>query len=126
MISRRPSGAGTPTGVQPALTQATVADPGKRLAHGRVAQTVLLALMVCGANLRMPLTWDQTAGTTANEGPADAITPPLKMAPGSLAANGLSPPQADPPADNRPKPRPHSGITSNTPHKRRDPAQPLD
>ncbi|MFE7661658.1 hypothetical protein [Streptomyces celluloflavus] len=28
-----------------------IADPGKRLAHGRVAQTILLALMVCSSNL---------------------------------------------------------------------------
>ncbi|MFF5453093.1 hypothetical protein ACFY40_17865 [Streptomyces sp. NPDC012950] len=75
------------------MAQATVADPGKRLAHGRVAQTTLLALMVCGANLQMLLTWDQTAGTTADEDPADAITLPLKTAPGSLAANGLSHPR---------------------------------
>lgn len=70
-----------------------IADPSKRLAHGRVAQTILLALMVCSANLQMLFTWDQTVGTTANEDPADVITLPSKTAPGSLAANGLSPPQ---------------------------------
>lgn len=36
-----------------------IADPSKRLAHGRVAQTILLALMVCSANLQMLFTWDQ-------------------------------------------------------------------
>ncbi|MEV8341063.1 DUF5958 family protein [Streptomyces niveus] len=70
-----------------------IADPSKRLAHGRVAQTILLALMVCSANLQMLFTWGQTAGTTANGDPADVITEPSETAPGPLAANGLSPPQ---------------------------------
>ncbi|MFF7193410.1 hypothetical protein ACFZAM_06880 [Streptomyces sp. NPDC008079] len=40
-----------------------ISDPAKRLAHGRVAQTILLALMICSINLHILFTWQQTTGT---------------------------------------------------------------
>ncbi|MGV9310334.1 hypothetical protein ACWDLG_43805 [Nonomuraea sp. NPDC003727] len=36
-----------------------LADPTNRLAHGRVAQTILVALMVCIANQKILLSWRQ-------------------------------------------------------------------
>ncbi|MEU9835894.1 hypothetical protein AB0D67_30535 [Streptosporangium sp. NPDC048047] len=36
-----------------------LADPTNRLAHGRVAQTILVALMVCVANQKILLSWRQ-------------------------------------------------------------------
>ncbi|MGW6691552.1 hypothetical protein [Streptomyces sp. NPDC054961] len=69
-----------------------IADPSKRLAHGRVAQTILLALMVCSANLQMLFSWDQTTGTTANGNLADVIAELTEAAPAAITTNGLSPP----------------------------------
>ncbi|MCY0945876.1 hypothetical protein [Streptomyces antarcticus] len=73
-----------------------IADPSKRLAHGRVAQTVLLALMICSANLQMLFSWTQTTGSS---GIADAITELAAIAPASITANGLPPPQPPVTAD---------------------------
>ncbi|MBT2454166.1 hypothetical protein [Streptomyces sp. ISL-86] len=73
-----------------------IADPSKRLAHGRVAQTVLLALMVCSTNLQMLFSWTQTTGTTAHGGDVDAITELAGTAPAATTAHGPSPPR--PPA----------------------------
>ncbi|MFE9726490.1 hypothetical protein ACFYQ5_23560 [Streptomyces sp. NPDC005794] len=41
-----------------------VADPKKRLAHGRVAQTTLLALMICSITLHTLSTWENTTPRT--------------------------------------------------------------
>ncbi|WP_327425455.1 hypothetical protein OG963_00860 [Streptomyces sp. NBC_01707] len=70
-----------------------IADPSKRLAHGRVAQTILLALMVCSANLQMLFSWDQTTGTAANGDLVSVIAELTETVPASITANGLSPPQ---------------------------------
>lgn len=68
-----------------------ISDPTKRLAHWRVAQTILLTLMICSVNLHILFSWDQTTrtqttgtfhGVTAFAG--SASTPP--------AAAGLPPP----------------------------------
>ncbi|MEU3776377.1 hypothetical protein AB0F11_24880 [Streptomyces sp. NPDC032472] len=40
-----------------------ISDPSKRLAHGRVAQAILLALMICSVNLAILHSWHQTTGT---------------------------------------------------------------
>ncbi|MEU9145910.1 hypothetical protein [Streptomyces sp. NPDC048349] len=40
-----------------------ISDPSKRLAHGRVAQAILLALMICSVNLAILHSWRQTTGT---------------------------------------------------------------
>ncbi|WP_329139772.1 hypothetical protein OG552_34405 [Streptomyces sp. NBC_01476] len=67
-------------------------DPPKRLAHGRVAQSILLALMICSINLHVLFTWQQTTGTeravtTTSE--AGAPTGPALSPP---AATGIPPP----------------------------------
>ncbi|MFJ7421744.1 hypothetical protein ACIQXD_24495 [Streptomyces uncialis] len=68
-----------------------ISDPTKRLAHGRVAQTILLALMICSINLHILFTWQQTTSTpataTTHEGAALASS-----APRPLDATGLPPP----------------------------------
>lgn len=68
-----------------------ISDPTKRLAHGRVAQTVLLALMICSINLRILFTWQQTTGTQATlvTHEAAVLTSPATRPPD---ATGLSPP----------------------------------
>nr|WP_260407585.1 transposase [Planomonospora venezuelensis] len=55
-----------------------LADPTNRLAHGRVAQTLLVALMVCVANQKILLSWRQVhdhearpSSTTGNDLPAE-------------------------------------------------------
>ncbi|MGK5637642.1 hypothetical protein ACSNOK_04885 [Streptomyces sp. URMC 126] len=40
-----------------------IGDPKKRLAHGRAAQTILVALMVCTLNLQILHDWHLTSGT---------------------------------------------------------------
>ncbi|WP_329020267.1 hypothetical protein [Streptomyces sp. NBC_00690] len=68
-----------------------ISNPAKRLAHGRVAQTTLLALMICSINLHILFTWQQTtsagAATTTHEGPT--LTGPTPRPPD---ATGLPPP----------------------------------
>ena len=69
-----------------------ISDPTKRLAHGRVAQTILLALMICSINLHILFTWQQTAGTeraVATTHEASALSGP---APSPPNAAGLPPP----------------------------------
>lgn len=73
-----------------------IADPSKRLAHGRVAQTILLALMICSTNVQMLFSWAQTTGTTTNSDLLDAITEFLGIASPAITASGLSPHQMPP------------------------------
>jgi hypothetical protein len=69
-----------------------IADPRRRLAHGRVAQTILLALMILTINLGILLTWDQTTTETSSSAvPADAVTP-NGLTPPPTIATGLLPP----------------------------------
>ncbi|MEV7928528.1 hypothetical protein [Kitasatospora sp. NPDC088779] len=67
-----------------------IADPKKRLAHGRVAQAILLALMVLMINLLTIQDWFSTTGpepaTTATVKDYDGLTP----TPADF--NGLPPP----------------------------------
>ncbi|MFE4976139.1 hypothetical protein ACFRAR_29060 [Kitasatospora sp. NPDC056651] len=67
-----------------------IADPKKRLAHGRVAQTILLALMILMINLRTIQDWLRTTTPELTTTPAvehyDGLTP----APTDF--NGLPPP----------------------------------
>ncbi|MFG3001381.1 hypothetical protein [Streptomyces sp. NPDC048340] len=72
-----------------------IADPSKRLAHGRVAQTILLALMVCSTNLQMLFTWDQTTATGKGH-PVDVTAELAGIVPTAIPANGLSPPASTP------------------------------
>ncbi|RKN05489.1 hypothetical protein D7319_24740 [Streptomyces radicis] len=69
-----------------------IADPGKRLAHGRVAQTILLALMICTINLDILSAWQNTTGQTATAEPDDTAELPGHVPP-PVNPNGLSPPQ---------------------------------
>ncbi|WP_405141967.1 hypothetical protein OG589_32725 [Sphaerisporangium sp. NBC_01403] len=68
-----------------------VGDPMNRLAHGRVAQTLLTALMVCMANQHILLSWRQTHDRP-EPAPQDTTTP---------AEHDPAPPKAD----SRPPPR---------------------
>ena len=43
-----------------------IADPARRLAHGRVAQTILLALMIFTINLSILHSWTQTSALVAD------------------------------------------------------------
>ncbi|WP_414168816.1 hypothetical protein ACMATS_22340 [Streptoverticillium reticulum] len=70
-----------------------IGDPKKRLAHGRAAQTILVALMICTLNLQILHDWHLTTGTTPtpetassapdNDNPAMTATP---------ASTGIPPP----------------------------------
>ncbi|WP_327129408.1 hypothetical protein [Streptomyces sp. NBC_01727] len=70
-----------------------VADPKKRLAHGRVAQAILLALMICSINLHMLSTWENTTPrmTTSISQP-DEISEPMELGEPPLVATGVPPP----------------------------------
>ncbi|WP_143121016.1 hypothetical protein [Streptosporangium canum] len=69
-----------------------IGDPMNRLAHGRVAQTLLTALMVCLANQHILLSWRQTHDRTEQPAPQDTPTPDEHD-------------PAPPKADSRPPPR---------------------
>lgn len=69
-----------------------IADPRKRLAHGRVAQTILLALMICSINLHILFAWDNTTTQTISTGKPAEITETIRRAPQPVAATGLPPP----------------------------------
>ncbi|MFJ9521809.1 hypothetical protein ACIRPK_26595 [Kitasatospora sp. NPDC101801] len=70
--------------------QIDISDPRKRLAHGRVAQTVLLALMILMINLQILHDWTRTSSPApiqADDGQSyDGLTPM------PLTTNGLPPP----------------------------------
>ena len=68
-----------------------IADPRKRPAHGRVAQTILLALMICAINLDILSTWEQTTGQTVATEPETISEPTGHVAP-AVITDGLSPP----------------------------------
>ncbi|MFI7636759.1 hypothetical protein [Nonomuraea sp. NPDC049400] len=64
-------------------------DPKNRLAHGRVAQATLVALMVCVANLHMLASWRQTTdrrpvahtAATLASGQSSSPLPPARSRP---------------------------------------------
>ncbi|MFD7714334.1 hypothetical protein [Streptomyces sp. NPDC059814] len=94
-----------------------ISDPTKRLAHGRVAQTILLALMICSINLHILFSWDQTTrtqttgtshGVTAFAG--SASTPPTRQ--------GCRRPQGRRSARPSETPAPQAGITHARPQPR--------
>ncbi|MFD7018523.1 hypothetical protein [Streptomyces sp. NPDC059928] len=77
-----------------------ISAPAKRLAHGRAAQTVLLALMICSINLHILHVWDQTTATdaAARDTTREINTLGAPVSPAPIAA-GLPPPrQPDTPA----------------------------
>ncbi|GHF46166.1 hypothetical protein [Streptomyces morookaense] len=70
-----------------------IGNPRKRLAHGRVAQTILVALMICTLNLQILHDWHLTTGTTptpetASSDPGNG-NPAMTTAP---ANTGIPPP----------------------------------
>ncbi|MHC0432542.1 hypothetical protein ACX6XY_20535 [Streptomyces sp. O3] len=68
-----------------------ISDPTKRLAHGRVAQTILLALMICSINLHILFVWQQTAGAQATA-TAHEVAPIAGAPARPPGATGLPPP----------------------------------
>lgn len=68
-----------------------ISDPTKRLAHGRVAQTILLALMICSINLHILFSWQQTTRPQTT-GTAHEIAPLAGSASTPPDAAGLPPP----------------------------------
>ncbi|WP_432746595.1 hypothetical protein H7827_18415 [Streptomyces sp. JH002] len=69
-----------------------IADPRKRLAHGRVAQTILIALMICVINLNSLSAWQNTTHQTTATEPGEP-TEPTGHTPELLITNGLPPPR---------------------------------
>ncbi|MFJ5233168.1 hypothetical protein ACIQBJ_25145 [Kitasatospora sp. NPDC088391] len=67
-----------------------IADPKARLAHGRVAQTILLALMILMINLQIINDWIGTS--TPDSAEADHGQDYDGLTPMPLTANGLPPP----------------------------------
>jgi hypothetical protein len=51
-----------------------IADPARRLAHGRIAQTILLALMIFTINLGILHSWTQTSTPAADAQPSKENT----------------------------------------------------
>ncbi|MDX3098964.1 hypothetical protein PV417_31420 [Streptomyces sp. ME19-03-3] len=72
-----------------------ISDPTKRLAHGRVAQTILLALMICSINLHILFAWQQSTGTRATPTTHEitALAAPAARPPDTA---GLPPPTGPP------------------------------
>ncbi|MFI6651399.1 hypothetical protein ACIBI8_27820 [Streptomyces sp. NPDC050529] len=68
-----------------------ISDPTKRLAHGRAAQTILLALMICSINLHILFSWQQTTRPQTT-GTAHEIAPLAGSASTPPDAAGLPPP----------------------------------
>ncbi|MFI9239547.1 hypothetical protein [Streptomyces sp. NPDC053079] len=69
-----------------------IADPKKRLAHGRVAQTILVALMICTLNLQILHDWHLATGTQPH--PEEGSHSPYRdrPAPASPDNRGIPPP----------------------------------
>ncbi|WP_145792738.1 hypothetical protein [Kitasatospora atroaurantiaca] len=67
-----------------------IADPKKRLAHGRVAQSILLALMICMINLQILHDWTRTSSSELIE--ADCGQDYDGLTPMPLTTNGIPPP----------------------------------
>lgn len=87
-----------------------ISDPTKRLAHGRVAQTILLALMICSINLHILFAWQQTSGAraTATTPEVVTITGPAAQTPSEA---GLPPPAGRRFARPRETPAPPARVT---------------
>lgn len=70
-----------------------ISRPEKRLAHRRVAQTILVALMICTLNLQIIYSWHLTTGT--QPAPTDEDTCPKTdgIVPTPPAVNGIPPPR---------------------------------
>ncbi|WP_425834054.1 hypothetical protein [Streptomyces fractus] len=69
-----------------------IADPARRLAHGRVAQTILLALMITKINLGILHSWTQTSTAVSGEAPTEPNTGSDGQRPPTPSASGIPPP----------------------------------
>ncbi|MGP3967387.1 hypothetical protein [Streptomyces sp. 6N223] len=69
-----------------------IADPRKRLAHGRVAQTILPALMIATINVNILSSWHNATGQTPIAEP-EATPEPTGHTPPPPTTDGLSPPR---------------------------------
>ena len=69
-----------------------LAEPKRRLAHGRAAQTILVALTICTLNLQILHDWKHTTGTTEPIPAPEDDQPSPRPVPGELAAIGRPPP----------------------------------
>lgn len=69
-----------------------IADPARRLAHGRVAQTILLALMIFTINLSILHSWKQTNTSVTGSESAQEITESDGQPPAPTSASGIPPP----------------------------------
>ena len=71
-----------------------IGDPTKRLAHGRTAQTILLALMICSINLHILTTWEATTGqppvTGGSRSVSEGASPASEPVPTTIS--GIPPP----------------------------------
>lgn len=69
-----------------------IADPARRLAHGRVAQTILLALMILTINLDILRSWTQTSTPIAGNEFTEENTGSNGQRPPVLSTSGIPPP----------------------------------
>ncbi|MGH1556537.1 hypothetical protein ACRAWF_46755 [Streptomyces sp. L7] len=69
-----------------------IADPARRLAHGRVAQTILLALMILTINLDILHSWTQTSTPAADNKSTEDNTASDGQRPPISSASGIPPP----------------------------------
>ena len=69
-----------------------LAEPKQRLAHGRAAQTILVALMLCTLNLQILHDWKHATGTTEPIPTAENDELPDSPVPAGPAETGRPPP----------------------------------
>jgi len=69
-----------------------LAEPKRRLAHGRAAQTLLVALMICTLNLQILHDWKHTTGTSEPIPAAENDEPSHSPILDETAATGRPPP----------------------------------
>ncbi|GAA0681552.1 hypothetical protein GCM10010193_39190 [Kitasatospora atroaurantiaca] len=72
-----------------------IAEPKKRLAHGRVAQTILIALMICTLNLQIRHDWQRTTGSRTpdlDQPPSDDAGEDPSRSPATRTAARRNPP----------------------------------
>ncbi|MFJ9851166.1 hypothetical protein [Streptomyces sp. NPDC101150] len=70
-----------------------ISRPEKRLAHGRVAQTILVALMICTLNMQIIYSWHLTTGTEPAPTDEDAHPQAGGLVPPPRVVSGIPPPR---------------------------------
>ena len=69
-----------------------LAEPKRSLAHGRTAQTILVALTICTLNLQILHDWKHTTGTTEPPPDSEGQAPLSSSLPNEPTATGRPPP----------------------------------